>query len=117
SLFVLEQERRIMQLIATPQPLRRPRRDGWTPARREQFLEHLAAGLDARRACARSDTAGRGAWPVRTLGPFAGGGSAPFGKGATACTSSTCPSCGRPVNLVVQAQLRFQHPSRPRERT
>ena len=36
----------------TPQSPRAPRRDGWTPARREQFLQHLAAGLHVKRACA-----------------------------------------------------------------
>lgn len=40
-----------MQPFETPQPPRAPRRDGWTPARRERFLEHLAAGLDVKRAC------------------------------------------------------------------
>jgi hypothetical protein len=41
-----------MQLVETPQSPRKPRRDGWTPARRAQFLGHLAAGLDVKRACA-----------------------------------------------------------------
>lgn len=41
-----------MQLIEIPQSPRSPRRDGWTPARREQFLEHLVTGLDVKRACA-----------------------------------------------------------------
>lgn len=41
-----------MQLIETPQLPRTPRRDGWTAARRARFLEHLAAGLDVKRACA-----------------------------------------------------------------
>ena len=81
----------------TPEPPRTPRRDGWTPARRERFLEHLAAGLDVKRPALAPTPLKEAPWPVRTLGPFAGGGSAPFGKGATACTSSTCPSCGRPA--------------------
>jgi len=34
------------------QPPRTPRRDGWTPARREHFLDHLADGCNVKRACA-----------------------------------------------------------------
>ncbi len=34
------------------QSTRKPRRDGWTPERRAQFLDHLARGCDVRRACA-----------------------------------------------------------------
>ena len=61
-----------MQLIDTPQLPRTPRRDGWTLARRERFLEHLAAGLDVKRACARSDTPGRGAMASANIGTIRG---------------------------------------------
>ena len=61
-----------MQLIDTPQLPRTPRRDGWTLARRERFLEHLAAGLDVKRACARSDTPERGAMASANIGTIRG---------------------------------------------
>ena len=54
-----------MQSIETPRSPRTPRRDGWTLARRAQFLEHLAAGLDVKRACARLGLSREGAYRVR----------------------------------------------------
>ena len=57
-----------MQSIETPrspQSPRTPRRDGWTLARRAQFLEHLAAGLDVKRACARLGLSREGAYRLR----------------------------------------------------
>ena len=42
-----------------------PRRDGWTPERRGQFLGGLAAGLDVRRACARVGLSREGAYRLR----------------------------------------------------
>ena len=43
----------------------RPRRDGWTPERRRQFLELLATGADVRRACARVGLSREGAYRLR----------------------------------------------------
>ena len=42
-----------------------PRRDGWTAARRRQFLDGLAAGLDVRRACARVGLSRQAAYKLR----------------------------------------------------
>ena len=41
------------------------RRDGWTPERRRQFLELLAAGTDVRRACGRVGLSREGAYRLR----------------------------------------------------
>jgi hypothetical protein len=48
-------------------PAARPtrRRDGWTPERRERFLDCLAAGTDVRRACARVGLSREGAYRLR----------------------------------------------------
>ena len=58
-----------MQSIETPRSPRTPRRDGWTLARRAQFLEHLAAGLDVKRACARLGLSREGAYRLRRRDP------------------------------------------------
>ena len=47
-----KQETRIM-IHSTQHPPRKPRRDGWTSARCQKFLNYLAAGPVVRRACAR----------------------------------------------------------------
>jgi len=46
----------------TPRPTRR---DGWTPERRQRFLELLAAGFDVRRACARVGMSRQAAYTLR----------------------------------------------------
>jgi len=48
-----------------PQATPTPRRDGWTPRRRRQFLDDLAAGLDVRRACARAGLSRQAAYRLR----------------------------------------------------
>ena len=45
------------------------RRDGWTPERRERFLELLAAGLDVRRACADVGLSRQAAYTLRRRDP------------------------------------------------
>ncbi|MGV3555984.1 MAG: hypothetical protein ACO1OD_12095 [Croceibacterium sp.] len=49
-----------------PQPTRKPRRDGWTPARLAQFLEHLADGCNVKRACALVGMSRQKAYALRT---------------------------------------------------
>jgi len=65
SLFVPEQEMRIMTPASQPQTKPHPRRDGWTAQRRRQFLDGLAAGLDVRRACARVGLSRQAAYKLR----------------------------------------------------
>jgi len=50
----------------TPRPIRR---DGWTPQRRQQFLEMLAAGFDVRRACAGVALSRQTAYALRRREP------------------------------------------------
>ena len=45
------------------------RRDGWTPERREQFLDLLANGADVRLACARVALSREGAYRLRQRDP------------------------------------------------
>jgi len=45
------------------------RRDGWTPERRQRFLELLAAGLDVRRACAGVGLSRQAAYMLRRREP------------------------------------------------
>ena len=45
------------------------RRDGWTPERRELFLELLTAGLDVRRACKRVGMSRQAAYTLRRRDP------------------------------------------------
>jgi hypothetical protein len=54
-----------MHPTITPQCPRAPRRDGWTAERRRQFLDHLVAGLDVRRACARVGISRESAYRLR----------------------------------------------------
>ena len=69
----------------TPEPPRTPRRDGWTPARRERFLEHLAAGLDVKRACALVGLSREGAYRLRRRdATFAGTWDAALAEGRAA---------------------------------
>ena len=48
---------------------RQIRRDGWTPERRKQFLEAIAAGNDVRRACALVGLSRRAAYKLRRREP------------------------------------------------
>ena len=49
------------------------RRDGWTPQRRQRFLELLAAGSDVRRSCAAVGLTRQAAYTLRRRDPaFAG---------------------------------------------
>lgn len=48
-----------------PQTKPNPRRDGWTPPRRQAFLDGLGAGLDVTRACARVGLSRRSAYNLR----------------------------------------------------
>ena len=74
-----------MQLIDTPQLPHTPRRDGWTLARRERFLEHLAAGLDVKRACALVGLSREGAYRLRRRdATFAGTWDAALAEGRAA---------------------------------
>jgi transposase-like protein len=43
----------------------KPRRDGWTPERRRQFLDLLTDGVDVRRACARIGLSREGLYRLR----------------------------------------------------
>ena len=45
------------------------RRDGWTPQRRQRFLELLAAGSDVRRACAGVGLSRQAAYTLRRRDP------------------------------------------------
>ena len=45
------------------------RRDGWTPERRQLFLELLGAGLDVRRACAGVGLSRQAAYELRRRDP------------------------------------------------
>ena len=45
------------------------RRDGWTPERRQRFLELLAAGFDVRRACAGVGLSRQAAYTLRRRDP------------------------------------------------
>ena len=54
-----------MPPATNPQITRKPRRDGWTPPRRQAFLDALAAGLDVGRACARAGLSRRSAYNLR----------------------------------------------------
>ena len=45
------------------------RRDGWTPQRRQRFLELLAAGFDVRRACAGVGMSRQTAYALRRREP------------------------------------------------
>ena len=58
-----------MTSTSNPQPTRKPRRDGWTPARRSAFFDALGAGLDVRRACARVGLSRRSAYNLRARDP------------------------------------------------
>lgn len=51
---------------ADPHTTRRARRDGWTTARRQAFLDLLRDGLDVRRAAARVGMSRRSAYHLRT---------------------------------------------------
>ena len=45
------------------------RHDGWTPARRRQFIAALAAGFDVRRACAAAGLSRQSAYKLRQHDP------------------------------------------------
>ena len=45
------------------------RRDGWTPERKQRFVELLAAGLDVRRACAGVGLSRQAAYTLRRRDP------------------------------------------------
>ena len=45
------------------------RRDGWTPQRRQLFIELLGAGLDVQRACAKVGLSRQAAYPLRRRDP------------------------------------------------
>ncbi len=61
-------------------PAARQRRDGWTTARRDAFLEALAAGLDVRRACVEVGLSREGAYRLRARdAAFAGAWDAALG--------------------------------------
>jgi hypothetical protein len=56
---------RIMIDATVPFTTRPIRRDGWTPERRERFLELLAAGLDVRGACRQVGLSRQSAYALR----------------------------------------------------
>lgn len=58
-----------MQPANNPLATRTIRHDGWTPARRRQFLEALAAGLDVRRACGAVGLSRESAYALRRRDP------------------------------------------------
>jgi hypothetical protein len=57
--------------MSAPHPPAEPtiRHDGWTPARRRQFLESLAAGLIVSRACAAAGLSRVSAYKLRRRDP------------------------------------------------
>jgi hypothetical protein len=60
---------RIMTDARKPLTTHPIRRDGWTPERRERFLEFLSAGLDVRRACKRVGMSRQAAYTLRRREP------------------------------------------------
>jgi len=58
-----------MQGATKPVTERPVRHDGWTPARRRQFIEGLAAGRDVRRACAGVGLSREAAYKLRRRDP------------------------------------------------
>ena len=52
-----------------PLATRPVRRDGWTPQRRQRFLELLGAGSDVRRACAGVGLSRQAAYTLRRRDP------------------------------------------------
>jgi hypothetical protein len=60
---------RIMTDASEPLTTRPIRRDGWTPERRQRFLELLTAGFDVRRACAGVGLSRQAAYSLRRRDP------------------------------------------------
>jgi hypothetical protein len=58
-----------MRIMTDATEARPIRHDGWTPERRQRFLELLAAGLDVRRACAGVGLSRQAAYTLRRRDP------------------------------------------------
>lgn len=82
-----------------PQTRPHPRRDGWTPLRRQAFLEALAAGSTCA-GPARGSGCREGAHRLRALRPVRAGVGRGAGRGARGRGASLCRAGGRTAALA-----------------